>query len=212
MAQLPQYRGQLRQDEIVHRSFFMNKTDGVYLDVGAHDGLDISNTKFFEDIGWKGMCIEPSPSNYTELCKNRPGAITVWGAAYDRDGSVEFRMNTGRTSVLSGIEETYNAKHVKRIEREIQEYGGSTKLVKVPCFTLTSLLQEFNMTEIDFMSLDVEGGEMGVLKGIDFTKIKIKVITIEDNYGDEQAYDALLFPHGYKKLARVQWDIIYYLS
>jgi FkbM family methyltransferase len=209
---MAQFHGQLLQDKFVWEVFFAGKKDGTYLDVGANDGVDLSNTKFFDDIGWKGICVEPMPEVYKKLCANRPNAINVFGAAFHKNGTEKFRVNTGWTSALSGLESSYDPKHISRIERELKEYGGSTEVIDVPTFTLTSLLEQHNMTHIDYMSLDVEGGEMGVLQGIDFDKIKILVITIEDNYNDEHRYDQFLIPKGYKKHTRLQWDIVYYLE
>jgi FkbM family methyltransferase len=207
---LPEFRGQLRQDEIVYTNFFKNKKNGTFLDIGAHDGIEISNTKFYEDIGWKGICVEAIPEIYARLCENRPGSICEWGAVYNKNGEVSFRVNSGYTEALSGVEEAYDDRHVSRIEKEQIQHGGSSKLITVPCFTVTSLLEKHNMNEIDFMSLDVEGAEVKVLQGIDFSKILIKVITIEDNYNQENEYDAILLPAGYKKLGRISWDVIYF--
>ncbi len=51
--------------------FFNNKTNGFFVDIGAYDGIAISNTKLLEDIGWDGICIEPHPKVYERLVKNR---------------------------------------------------------------------------------------------------------------------------------------------
>lgn len=207
---LPPFRGQLRQDEIVYNTFFLGKKDGTYIDIGANDGIDMSNTKFFEDIGWRGICVEASPEMFAKLQENRKNTINVFGAAYRHDGEVTFRVNHGYTNALSGVEECYHPQHKYRIQREISTHGGSTELITVPSFSVTNLLEKHNMTHIDFMSLDVEGGELAVLEGIDFSKVDIKVIVLEDNYGNEEAYDRILLPVGYKKYQRVQWDLIYH--
>jgi FkbM family methyltransferase len=209
---LPQYNSQLCQDEIVYNHFFRGKLDGVYLDIGAHDGVQFSNSKFFDDLGWKGMCVEANPKEFANLCKNRPNAINVYGAAYDRNGTVKFRVNDGWTSQLSGIEEAYHPSHIDRVKNELVHHGGATQIIDIPCFKVADKLIENKITSIDYMSLDVEGAELQILKTIPFERVQIKVINVEDNYNQEAEYDAILLPLGYKKMDRLQWDLIYYKS
>lgn len=205
------FHGQLGQDELVYNHFFKGRPGkGTFLEVGASDGVQFSNTLFFErELGWRGMCVEANPADYELLCQNRR-SINVFGAAYDRQGVVSFRCNTGRTKQLSGVEESYHPLHAQRIASELQEWGGSTRLTTVPCFTLTDTLLAHDMPVVDYMSLDVEGAEMRVLRGIDFDRITVKVMTIEDNYGQEAELDELLLPRGFAKLGRVSHDLIYF--
>lgn len=209
-TELPRFNGQLAQDEIVYNTFFEGKQQGTFLDVGASDGIKFSNTLFFEQLGWRGMCVEANPDAYARLCANRPLATNVFGAAYDKEGEVAFRVNTGYTEQLSGVEEAYDPRHTERISADMAARGGTTRLVTVPCFTLTSLLSSHGITHVDYMSLDVEGAEVQVLKGIDFDRISIGVMTIESNYGWEEAQiDAVLLPRGYRKAGRVGHDLFY---
>ena len=211
--QLPAFNGQLAQDEIVYRRFFPGQRRGTFLDVGASDGLKFSNTLFFEQLGWRGVCVEANPDAYARLCANRPLATNVWGAAYDRDGEVTFRVNAGYTEQLSGVEEAYDPRHSERISAELAARGGSTRLTTVPCFTLTSLLARHAIAHVDFMSLDVEGSEVQVLKGLDLDRISVGVLTVESNYGGEEEaqLDAILLPRGYHKAGRVGHDLVYVL-
>lgn len=207
--------GQYRQDQIVFEYFFKNRDQyesRVYVDIGAHDGVSISNTKLFDDMGWKGLCIEANPTLYQELCNNRSNATNLNIAVYDRSGTVPFRVNEGFTNMLSGIEEAYHPSHRKRIDEEIRVNGGSYRIVDVPCLTLDEILYKQKITHVDFLSIDVEGAEVAILKGINFERTPIYVILIEDNYHMEKEYDHILLPHGYKKYpTRAGIDIIYYL-
>ncbi len=57
------YYSQHRQDEYLFKNFFYDTYNGVFVDVGAHDGIDLNNTLFFEkELHWKGINIEPIPS------------------------------------------------------------------------------------------------------------------------------------------------------
>ena len=63
------FYSQFNQDNYVFNKFFKNNQNGFFLDIGEHDGVTGNNTKFFEDLGWSGVCIEPIPSVFEELKK-----------------------------------------------------------------------------------------------------------------------------------------------
>ena len=65
------FYSQYKQDEWLYNNHFKNKKNGTFLEIGADDGIDKSNTKFFEDLGWVGMCIEASPKRFKLLKNNR---------------------------------------------------------------------------------------------------------------------------------------------
>ena len=63
---------QLGQDLTVLK-FYNDKRDGYFIELGASDGITLSNTYLLEkEFGWKGICAEPVPVKYEALCKNRP--------------------------------------------------------------------------------------------------------------------------------------------
>ena len=62
---------QFNQDKFIFENFFPVKSDGVFVDIGAHDGITLSNTWFFENyLGWTGYCFEPNPSLFAKLVEN----------------------------------------------------------------------------------------------------------------------------------------------
>lgn len=66
------FYSQYKQDEYLYKKFFKKKRNGVFFDIGAHNGIKISNTYFFEkNLGWTGVCVEPRDSAFEELEKNR---------------------------------------------------------------------------------------------------------------------------------------------
>ena len=80
---------------------------------------------------------------------------------------------------LSGRVKTMNGKHVKRIEFDSNR--AAPNYLYVPCFPLITILKAIDVDYIDYFSLDVEGGEIDVLKGIDYSKTNIKTFSIEHN-------------------------------
>lgn len=213
------YHSQYGQDRFVHERFFPRDDGdgggggGFFLDVGAHDGLFISNSLFFErERGWRGICVEACDREFARLRDNR-SAECLYGAAFDRDGTVAFRRVDGAPGPLSGVESEYDARHVARIERELRQDGRAAGegfvVQEVPCFRLDGVLRARGVRRVNYLSLDVEGGELAVLRGLGFgaraataattaaqeearPPVEIDVMTIEDNYGDTRELDALL--------------------
>lgn len=87
-------------------------------------------------------------------------------------------------------------------------HEGST-VSTVYCFPLHTILKAIGQTTVDFFSLDVEGAEPYVLKGIDFEKVDIKVLSIEANHCGHKAISDILVPAGYKMVKKVKLDDIY---
>lgn len=128
-----------------------NKKDGFFVDVGAHNGVGSSNTYFLENIGWKGICIEPGDS-FEDLQTNRK-SLNLNFAVTDYTGTIGF----------FGDRVDPNGRFVQ-------------------CSTLLNLLNRCNAPrKIDYLSIDVEGHELNVLRGMDFDYYHVNRITIEHN-------------------------------
>ena len=97
-----QYYSQYGQDKFLFENFFINKKEGFFLDIGAHDGVNGNNTFLFEKIGWSGVCIEPIPSVFEKLKKNRK-CLLVNSAISNNNGEDDFLILEGYTEMLSGL-------------------------------------------------------------------------------------------------------------
>lgn len=85
-----EYYSQKGQDKYLHEKFFKEKTDGVFVDIGAYDGITISNSYFFEKtLGWQGFCIEPNPEAFEKL-KNNRNCICIQGCITNFNGTADF--------------------------------------------------------------------------------------------------------------------------
>lgn len=199
----PPYYSQCGQDKFVNEKIFKNKKNGVFVEVGAHDGRSYSNTLFFEErLGWKGICIEPNPIIFQKLIKNR-NCICVQCALSNFIGTQKFLLVTGYAEMLSGLVDEYDSRHPARIDSEIKKFGGSKKIVDTNVFTLNSICDTYDIKHIDFLSIDTEGSEESIIKSIDFDKLTIDVIMVEDNYNSSQVVKNYLSSKGfyfYKKV------------
>jgi FkbM family methyltransferase len=150
------YYSQIKQDKWVI-DYFGEDYKGFFIEIGSNDGIRFSNTFALENLGWKGICVEAS-SEYVEILeKNRPNSQCLLLAISDYDGMCDFR-NQG----LFG---------------KIQNSQGTTE-----CMTMKNLLKITSSPFlIDYVSIDVEGSEMEVLKGFPFDEYTMKLLTIEHN-------------------------------
>jgi FkbM family methyltransferase len=175
------YQSQVEQDKYLNETYFNNKSNGTFVDVGAHNGLHWSNSKFFESIGWRGICVEPIPDIFDQLVKNR-NCICENYAITDTEGIGDFLLLKGYTEMSSGLVNEYHESHKERIANELIFAGGSKETIPVNTIRLQTLLDKHNITYIDYLSIDTEGNELKVLKSIDFERVKVFAITVENNY------------------------------
>ncbi len=177
------FYSQCGQDKWLVNELFPNKQQGVFVDIGVHDGVSFSNSYFLEKLGWTGLAIEPIPDVYKKLANIRE-CITVNACISQQEGVKIFRKIEGYCEMLSGLVDQYDKRHLQRIENEINKHGGTFNDIEVQCFNLNALLSNHDLQHVNYLSIDVEGGEMDILKSIDFNAINIAVISVENNYRD----------------------------
>lgn len=177
-----------------------------FVDIGANDGITLSNTIHLEkEYGWQGICIEPNPDAYSKLAKNRSCKCYNY-AMYSEEKDIEFLKITGYSEMLSGINESYDNRHKDRLDKEVTSMNQKIEVIKMKTKTLNALLQ--NVEKISFLTIDTEGSELPILKGINLNKYKVDLIAVEDNF-DENVCDEYLKDYGYKKINRVKLDNFY---
>ena len=181
---------QFGQDLWIVHGVFPGKRNGFYVDVGSGDGEYESNTKLLDDLGWKGVCIDPFPQNMS-----RRTCQMFTQPVLDESGKhVQFRS----AGLYGGIETNLN-RH--------KTTASQAPLVDLVTATLDEILAKAHAPrDIDFMSIDVEGAEYDVLRGLSFDRFSVGSFTIEHNYeaGKRDAIHKLLAAKGYV-LVRSWW-------
>jgi FkbM family methyltransferase len=203
-----EYYSQVGQDKYLNEFIFFSKQKGFFVEIGANNGVLFSNTLFFEkELNWNGLCIEANPIVFKDLSKNRK-VICENCAISDNNGFAIFNKIEGYGEQLSGLVLKYNERHIQRIKKTIQEFGGTEEKIEIPTYTLNTILDKHNCSKIDFISIDTEGGELDLIKLINFKKYDIKVIIVENNYNNGDIYDYIT-NKGYKLIKRLEMDEIY---
>jgi FkbM family methyltransferase len=204
------YKSQYLQDLILNLEIFKNKKNGIFVDIGAYDGIKYSNSYFFEKkLNWKGLCIEANPDIYKKLIINgRTKSLNY--AVYKDNESIDFIKTKEKLDMLSGIKETMSEEHLKRIKKEQQD-NNTYDIIQVQSKSFNTIMIENDIQEIDYLSIDTEGSEYDIVLSIDFEKIKIQVIDIEVNYKNNK-YEQMtekLKKNNYKLFKQIGCDEIY---
>jgi FkbM family methyltransferase len=202
------YLSQCGQDRYLNEVVFLNKRNGTFLDIGANDGKTLSNTYFFEkELNWRGICIEPIPSVFAKLRKERT-CICENCCVFSKNEIVQFASVEGYAEMLSGIVGNYDPRHVERIKREVAQHGGKINIINIQGLTLETICEKHKLFSFDFCTIDVEGAELNIIKSMDLSKIDIKYIIAENNYGSPDV-EEYLRSKGYNKKTTLETDEVF---
>lgn len=189
------YYSQQGEDLFIYRNF-INKNDnedGIFLELGACDGLVYSNTKFFEDkLNFKGILIEPVKEMYNALIKNRSNNIIYNNIISNDINDLEFLIS--RNGPVSSVKNNIN-------EQFMNNWHKNSIIRKIKTKKLSDIFLDNKIEYIDFFSLDVEGSELDVLNTINWDKIKIYLICIEldgSNKEKDEKCKTILKNNGFK--------------
>jgi FkbM family methyltransferase len=195
---------QLGQDLNVLRTY-NNKKNGYFIEIGASDGINLSNTYLLETkYDWKGICVEPIPKQYELLIKNRPNSICYKEAVFNESNKNLIFDIANNVDLLSGIS-SYIDQHIELVN------NNKTQII-VNSISFNDLLEKSNSPLfIEYLSLDTEGSEYEILKSFDFKKYTIGLIDVEHNYWEPRRTEIknLLTSNGYIYIGENSWDDSY---
>ncbi len=193
---------QLGQDLVV-ADFYKEKKNGFFVEIGAVDGIDISNTFLLETkYDWKGICIEAMPHMFDKLAKNRPNSKCISKAVFSEGGlKVPFSI-CHSLDLISGMNDYLGPNWRPTVE-------SNRTVIDVETMTLNEILDENEAPLfIDYLSLDTEGTELEILKSVDLNKYTFGIIDVEHNYLEEERKNIrdFLTSNGYTFKTDNMWD------
>jgi len=153
------------EEEILIWNFFDNRSKGFFVEIGANHPVNLSQTYFLEKNGWSGILVEPLPDMANLIREKR--IATLYEVACGAPGE------TRQIELFIAGKFSSTQKHVVYTNVEY------TDSITVPIMTVDSILKKENYPDVNFLSIDTEGTELNVLKGIDFTKTRPNLMLIE---------------------------------
>lgn len=178
------------------RKYFVGKNKGFFVDVGAGNGIQNSNSLFFESfLNWRGMLIEPIPETYTRLKRNRPLSRCLNMGVCKEEGIAEF-VYAPESPQWAGRVEDMSPAYIQAHHPNIKE----EKKVQVICGSLGREMGVLGVEKVDLFFLDASGAELVVLESLDWS-IPIRFFVIEageHNAAKNKAVRALLESKNYQ--------------
>jgi FkbM family methyltransferase len=193
-------------DLYMQKKFFQRTKNGVFVDIGASNGISQNNSYLFEKhLGWTGICIEPVPDYFSELQKNRQ-CILINGCISNKNGPAKFLRYH-----LPPFDKSYEPTYCSLLDTfEQLEYpliffhvNYRTEITKVQCYLLDHLFETYGIAHVNLLCIDTASMEsdFNILKTIDFNRFQIDVIHITnpnlDNTNSKSNPARLLEPKGF---------------
>lgn len=167
---------------------FLGEKSGLFVEVGANEPIAHSQTYHLEALGWRGVLIEPLAECAERLrAVRRASVFEVAAGPPEHDGKRLPLLVSGTLSTL--------------MSSIIQQDIRPVAVRHVPVRTLDSILSEEGIEEIDFISVDVEGAQLDVLRGFSIQKYCPRLLLVEDDVHVLKAH-LYVVRQGYKLVRR----------
>ena len=152
------------------QQIFKSQKKGIYIDIGCGHPIKNNNTYLLNKKGWSGINIDLDIDNIELFKIYRPKDLNICAAISDEIKETDLFFYHSRSALNTIDKKTANYQKAK-----------VTSVKKIKTITLNNVLDEsiYNSSNIDFLSIDVEGSELSVLKNFNFHKFKPKVIVVE---------------------------------
>ncbi|MDH4182587.1 MAG: FkbM family methyltransferase [Nitrospinota bacterium] len=164
-----EYETQLNQD--IFALMMCRFRSGYFIEIGANDGFTLSNTVYLEEhFGWKGVLVEANPKNAKSLAR-RKNSVVVNKAVSSKEGSAEF-IDAG---LFGGLKESLDQTH--------RDKTKDAACITVECLSLQSIMEVCaSPSRIDYVSIDVEGGELDIVEQMIKVNRRFSCGTIEHSW------------------------------
>jgi FkbM family methyltransferase len=180
----------------------------TYLDIGAWDPIELSNTYLLYSTGSRGVLVEPNPAFCDKLRRIRPGDV-VLNVGLGTSGRTEADYYMFANSPMN----TFSKQQADGLPKVYGDRIGKPKVIKMPLVPVNEVIaQQFRGRAPDLLSLDVEGLDLDILRSLDFTEFAPRVVCVEtdNSVSDESnAIFELMDRHGYRLWGRTPRNAIF---
>ena len=153
------------------------RKNGFFVELGAGNGEELSDSLFFErERDWSGLLIEANLDLYKGIVHRHRKVYSINACASTSKHAV--KSNFTNAGLVGGLTDHLDNSHQRILELRPESLSPAVVMVE-QCFPLYGMLLAVNRTHVDYLSLDVEGPELEILKTIPFDKVVIDVVTVE---------------------------------
>lgn len=197
-------------EEAIIRNYFQGKPPGCFLDLGANDGITLSNTYALAEEGWSGVCVEASPKAFERLQKTHAVNKRVncfnlaVGCCYEFVTLYESGelLGTGDVALVSSVNKSELKRWPSVPFTEVIVQGADVK----------SIIYLSPFHTFDFISIDIEGSELSILPQINFAELRTSLLCVEFNGKNKPAFDKILLPQGFILIHQNAENLMYACS
>jgi FkbM family methyltransferase len=182
----------------------------TFMQIGAFDGSEDDDLRdLIEAHKLRGVLIEPQPMAFARLQKTyrgQPQVMLLQAAIAEKEGTRELFCKQGEASMVA----SFDREHLRR--HNIADHEIATQ--QVICHTVESALRAAGLTQVDLIQIDAEGYDWPIIRSIDFTRLRPRILRFEYRHmrdGDADVCLALLSEHGYRFIVESR-DIIAHLD
>lgn len=204
MATKPDRQTREAEEKSLIREYFDQRKNGFFVDVGANDPTEINSQSYHLEtlLDWSGVLVEPNPQFAKRCIDERPNSTSFQCACVAVDNHPEITLYI---PLRDGAEVNTHA----GIDKNIDDFNYTEhNEITVPAKTLNAILNEVQAGEIDLLSVDVEGAELEVLRGLNIEKYKPKLILLEDKHLYLTKH-RFLKANGYRLIKRTHFNFWY---
>jgi FkbM family methyltransferase len=196
------YSQNSEQDIILN---YFGDRKGTFLDLGANDGITLSNTRALADLGWTGVLVDASPKAFKKLQENYPNPDShLYNIALShKNGVLKFKesgtlLNSGDVALVSSFHDS-----------EIERFKSTVEYeeIEAKCLTWKAFMQGCPIKDFDFISMDIEGSELDVLPHMDLSNTAM--ICIEWNSKEDLKREYEKYLYGFKLIYTSAENLIY---
>ncbi len=176
------------------RELIGQQKEVFFLQIGAHDGKSHDPiSPYVRKYRWRGILVEPNPVVFKQLQENykdHPELILENVAIDSKEGTLTLHCFEGATADSHASMLTSTRKHYLQLNSD----GARGKLVsiQVPAVTVSSLLKKHGVERVDLLQIDTEGHDFTILKTIDFSTVRPKIVHFENNFMNKRQKEQCL--------------------
>lgn len=181
-------------EQLLIRNYLCSSTPGFFVEVGANNPFDLSQTWHLQKEGWRGILVEPIPELCNKLRENRPESVVEECACGTHSDNSTAIFTVAKDSGKSTLSNTF-----------LDNRSSVESQITVNVRPLDLILEDNNVNNLDFVSIDVEGTQYDVLLGFDLQKWKPRLLLVEDHLLDKKSHH-LIVSQNYRLVKRTLFN------